>query len=215
MLHRWRIDEREYLRQETRRGRRHAFTELHGRRTALVVVDMVPFFVDQNPFALGIVPNVNRLADALRAAGGCVAWVLPAPSPTEAVREFYGDVVAARYRKSGGDGPLSERLATDLSPEVDDIFVEKTAASAFFPGRCDLSAHLIQRDINTVCVVGTVANVCCESTVRDASTLGHRTIMVADGNAAVRDHDLNATLHTVYRSFGDVRTTDELIQLLV
>ena len=39
--------------------------------------------------------------------------------------------------------------------------------------------------------------------------------MVADANAAVRDQDLNATLHTIYRSFGDVRPTDDLIAMLL
>ena len=63
-------------------------------------------------------------------------------------------------------------------------------------------------------ITGTVAHVCCESTARDASVLDYRVIMVADANAAMRDQDLNATLHTIYRSFGDVRTTDELITLL-
>ena len=214
MLHRWRIDEREYIRHETRRGRRHAYAEIDTQHTALIVVDMVPFFVDTNPFAQSVIPNINRLAAALRAAGGSVAWVLPAPSPLDAHREFYGQEVHERYQRSGGDGPLQGRLASGLSAEAGDIYVEKTSASAFFPGRCDLSAHLERRSIATVIVAGTVANVCCESTVRDASTLGYRTIMVADANAAVRDEDLNATLHTVYRSFGDVRTTDELINLI-
>ncbi len=183
-------------------------------RTALVVVDMVPFFVDANPFARGIVANVNRLATALRAAGGYVAWVLPAPSPMATHREFYGEVISASYQDSGADGPLQGRLATGLTSHADDIYLEKTSPSALFPGRCDLVDHLQQRDVATVIVVGTLANVCCESTVRDASTLGYRTVMVADANAAVRDEDLNATLHTVYRSFGDVRTTDELINLI-
>ena len=31
---------------------------------------------------------------------------------------------------------------------------------------------------------GTVTNVCCESSARDASTLGYRVVMVADANAA-------------------------------
>jgi nicotinamidase-related amidase len=65
-----------------------------------------------------------------------------------------------------------------------------------------------------VLIAGTVANVCCESSARDASTLGYRTIMLADANAAVRDADLNATLHTIYRTFGDVRTTQEVLELL-
>ena len=38
--------------------------------------------------------------------------------------------------------------------------------------------------------------------------------MVADANAARRDEDHNAALHTVYRSFGDVRPTDEVLGLL-
>jgi hypothetical protein len=38
--------------------------------------------------------------------------------------------------------------------------------------------------------------------------------MVADGNAARRDQDHNATLHTIYRSFGDVRTTADVIEII-
>ena len=44
--------------------------------------------------------------------------------------------------------------------------------------------------------------------------MGYRTIMVADANAALRDQDLNATLHTFYRTFGDVRPTTEIVELL-
>jgi hemoglobin len=38
--------------------------------------------------------------------------------------------------------------------------------------------------------------------------------MVADANAARRDQDLNATLYTIYRSYGDVRTTDDLLAMI-
>ena len=67
--HDWSIEEREYLRQEERRGRRHAFESLEPARTALVVVDLVEFFIEENDYARGIVANVNDLADALRQAG--------------------------------------------------------------------------------------------------------------------------------------------------
>ena len=70
------------------------------------------------------------------------------------------------------------------------------------------------REYDTVIVTGTVTNVCCESSARDASTLGYRVILVADGTAARRDEDHNATLYTIYRSFGDVRTTDEVVALI-
>jgi nicotinamidase-related amidase len=175
---------------------------------------MVAFFVDENPYAQGIVANINTLAATLRSAGGCVAWIVPAPAPSAAMREFYGDDIAGTYANSGGQGPLPSRLGAGLTAEPADMFLEKSAASAFFPGACDLSAQLDRRRVDTVLIAGTVANVCCESTVRDASTLGYRTIMVADANAAVRDQDLDATLHTVYRSFGDVRSTADLVDLL-
>ena len=68
-----------------------------------------------------------------------------------------------------------------------DLLVEKSAASAFFPGRSPLPELLAERSIDTVVITGTVTNVCCESSARDASTLGYRVIFVADATAAGRD----------------------------
>lgn len=215
VLHDWYVETREYERHEARRGRRHAFETLDPRRTALVVVDMVPFFVEQNPYARGIVPNIQQLAVALRSAGGTVAWVLPSTEPPMPARaEFLGPTVAETYRASGGTGPLHERLWHEFEIDATDLVVEKSSAGAFFPGHCDLGERLVAIGIDTVLVAGTVANVCCESTARDASVLGYRVVMVADANAAMRDQDLNATLHTIYRSFGDVRPTGDLISLI-
>ena len=213
--HDWHIAEREYRRHEQRRGRRHAFEHLDPARTALVVVDMVPFFVGEPWFRRGIVGNINRLATALRAAGGTVAWVLPGDhEPLPAVRELYGDAVADAYRRSGGTGPLRSRLWPELAVAEPDLLVEKTAASAFFPGRCELPGLLEDRGVETVLVTGTITNVCCESTARDAATLGYRVVLVADGTATTDDAVHNATLHTVYRSFGDVRPTTEVLDLI-
>jgi nicotinamidase-related amidase len=215
LLHAWHIEPREYARQEQRRGRRHAFQEIEPSRTALVVIDMVPFFVAQNAYCRGIVPHIDALANALRKAGGTVAWVLPlSQQPSASAIGFYGEEIATLFAASGGSGPPAARLWPELTVFDDDLVVEKSAASAFFPGRCPLSPTLKNRGIDTVLVTGTVTNVCCESSARDASTLGYRVIMVADANAARRDQDHNATLHTIYRSFGDVRPTGEVIDMI-
>ncbi|MEV4532339.1 isochorismatase family cysteine hydrolase [Asanoa sp. NPDC049518] len=209
-VHAWRIEEREYARHESRRRRRHAYGSLTAASTALVVVDMVPFYVRENEYTYGIVPNIVRLAAAVRAAGGTVAWVLPGfaePSPTDV--EFFGPEVAARYARTGDEG-----LWHEFDVDGADLVVEKTARSAFFPGRCPLPGMLSQRGVDTVVITGTLTNVCCESSARDASTLGYRVVLVADANSANRDQDHNAALHTIYRSFGDVRTTDEVVDLL-
>ena len=210
-LHQWKIPDAEYARHERRRGRRHAY-DLEPSRTALVVVDMIPFFVDENPYARGIVANVNGLAAAVRGAGGVVAWVVPAPGAAMS-DEFLGAEIASVYRASGGGRAPQHRIAPAMAVDPIDFVVEKSAPSAFFPGRCDLDRRLRALDVDTVVVAGTVANVCCESTVRDAATLGYRVVMVADANAASDDDALNATLTTVYRSFGDVRTAAEIVEL--
>jgi nicotinamidase-related amidase len=65
-----------------------------------------------------------------------------------------------------------------------------------------------------VIVTGTVTNVCVEATVRHASTLHYRVILVADACSAGRDQDHNATLHVDYRTYGDVRPTADVLTLI-
>lgn len=215
-LHDWMIEQREYLRQEQRRGRRHAYESVDSRRTALVVIDMVPFFVQESGYCRGILPNIIRLADALRIAGGTVAWVVPGSDPPhpDLTREFFGEEIAEIFRMSGGAGPISERVWAGLSPQAQDLYFEKSAYSAFFPGSSDLPSVLQARGIDTVLITGTLTNICCESSARDAYASGFRVIFIADGTAARRDQDHNAALHNIYRSFGDVRSTDEVVSLL-
>lgn len=215
-LHNWLIEQREYDRQEQRRGRRHAYEVVDPRRTALVVIDMVPFFVGGSGYCRGVLPNIIRLADALRTAGGAVAWVVPGsdqPHP-DLTREFFGEEVAEVFRTSGGAGSISERVWAGLSPQTQDLYFEKSAYSAFFPGSSNLPAALRANGIDTVVITGTLTNIFCESSARDAYASGFRVIFVADGTAARRDQDHNATLHSIYRSFGDVRSTDEVVSLL-
>lgn len=213
--HDWHVEEREYARHEARRGRRHAYEHLDPRRTALLVVDIVPFFVRESAYVRGIVPRVNALAAALRSAGGTVAWVVPGyVSPTAKDREFFGDEVAESYARCGGSGPVRSRLADGLDVQADDLAVEKTARSAWTPGSSDLPGLLADRLVDTVVVAGTVTNVCVEDTVRGASAAGLRVILVADACAATRDQDHNATLHVVHRSYGDVRATSEVLGLI-
>ncbi len=173
------------------------------------------FVVASSGYVRGIIRPVNETAALLRARGGTVAWVVPTvASPSLLDQEFYGQEIAAVYSRSGGDGSARDRLWQELDVGEDDVIVEKSAASAFFPGRCGLHDELLARRIDSILIAGTVANVCCESSVRDAWTLGYRVVMLADANAAATDAMLNATLRTVYRSFGDVRPTAEVRELL-
>jgi ureidoacrylate peracid hydrolase len=97
---------------------------------------------------------------------------------------------------------------------AEDIIVEKNRFSAFIQGSSNLAEVLRARGIDTILITGTVTNVCCESTARDAMMLNFKTIMVTDGNAAVTDEDHNASLRAFYLMFGDIVSTDMLITWL-
>jgi ureidoacrylate peracid hydrolase len=202
------------------RGRLNRYDGLDPAKTALVVIDlqnvfMLPGMPVEVPTAREIVPNVNRLAEATRAAGGTVAWV---SMNIEGEREnwsvfFSGD----RRRETAaelGPGSHGYALHADLDVRPEDLKLDKRRYSAFIQGSSEIDAKLRARGFDTIIVVGTLTNVCCESTARDAMMLNYKVFFPSDANAANSDADHNATLATVMRVFGDVVTTDEAIALL-
>ena len=208
------------------RGKLHAFDQLSGPATALLVVDlqnvfMLPPYPTEVPLAREIVPSVNKLAAATRAAGGAVVWIQM--THTEQDKKtwsvFYEDVTKTAIR---GDklkglirGSHGQALYETLDVKPQDLKLEKSRFSAFIQGSSDLDMLLKERGIDTVLVTGTVTNTCCESTARDAMMLNYKTIMVSDANAAATDEEHNATLANMLRIFGDVMSTDEVIARLV
>jgi ureidoacrylate peracid hydrolase len=221
-MHRVSIPDHIARRVLNRRGKLHIYDRLAGRSTALVVVDlqnifMLPGMPLEVPCAREIVPNANRLAAAVRSAGGAVAWV-------QLTGEGMGDW-SCYHERLGPDlrdevavniarGTVGHALHDDLDVRPNDIYVEKTRYSVFIQGASELDRELHRRRIDTVVVVGTLTNVCCESTARDAMMLNYRTIMVSDANAALSDEEHNMSLANVLTTFGDVLSTDEVIAAL-
>ena len=207
------------------RGRAHVFDVLEPARTALLVVDMQNgFMVDAVghtvcPAAREIVPNINRIASALRTGGGTVVWIQTAATPETrmswSVREEMEGVARSDKRaRSLAPGSEGYRLWPGLDVRSDDTVVEKSRFSAFIQGSSNLEALLRARGIDTVIITGTVTNVCCESTARDAMMRNFRTVMVTDGNAAMTDEQHNASLAAFYLKFGDILSTEETIAAL-
>jgi nicotinamidase-related amidase len=198
-----------------RRGRLHAFETIDARNTALVVIDLDTATVRNDDQCSRMTPTINALADAVRGNGGVVAWVLSSmPVMPPNFIAILGDETANRYFNDGQpDGP-GTKLWPELQPHENDLLAIKSGASAFFPGKCDLHEQLKPLGIDTLLIAGTVTNVCCESSARDATELGYKVIMISDALAG-QAHGLHeATLATFYRIFGDVRPSNEIIQLL-
>jgi ureidoacrylate peracid hydrolase len=210
---------------EQRRGRFHQFDALEARRTAHVVVDlqngfMAPGAVGEVPTAREIVPNVNRISRALRAAGGLVVYIqntIDATTLTDWSNNFaYFATPERRQRMTAAFAPGSDGHALWPGLEVlaPDLTVLKRRFGAFVPGSSDLHAILQARGIDSLIITGTVTNVCCESTARDAMMMNYKVVFVADGNAAFTDAEHNATLTSMAILFADVMSTDEVVAKL-
>ena len=71
------------------------------------------------------------------------------------------------------------------------------------------------RGIETVLVGGTVTNVCCESTARDAMMMDYATVMVEDALSAVTPEEHVQSLHNWMLFFGDVLPVAGVVERLV
>jgi ureidoacrylate peracid hydrolase len=208
-----------------RRGAEHCYADLDPARTALVVIDLQHAFMNEAvghavcAAALDIVPAVNRLAAVVRDTGGGVFWVRMTHDErclgdwsnalailTPAMRERRIAALSA--------GTLGHSLWPDLDVRPADEIVDKYRYSGFLPGTSALPDRLRARGLDTVLITGTVTNVCCESSARDASMTNFRTVMVSDGNAAATQAEHDAALAAFYNIFGDVMDTNMIAAAL-
>ena len=208
------IDQRIVRKMVGRRGRLHLYEDLHPARTALVVLDLDAGSVQRDPRILRTVDPVNDVAHRLREGGGTVAWVTtPSPTISEHSRAILGTAADA-YLADWVDGGPGHHLWPELDAVRTDVRATKRGSSAFFPGKADLHEQLVQRGVDTILVAGAVTNVCCESSARDAAELDYRVVMISD---ALTGHSFGAheaSLAAIYRNFGDVRPSSEIIDLL-
>ena len=204
-----------------RQGRLCSHDVIDPARTALVVVDMHNHFVAEGfpaevPLSREIVPVINGLARAIRAAGGQVVWVQTTASgalehwANHHKYRLTPEQRAARLA-SLDEGAEGFKLFPALEPLPGDLRVKKIKYSAFIAGSSDIDGKLKSRGMDTVLIAGTATNVCCESSARDAMMLDYRVIMLSDANATWTDEEHAATLNNFMLFFGDVMTADEAI----
>jgi nicotinamidase-related amidase len=157
-------------------------------KTAMIVVDMQNDFVQEGapieiPRARAMVPRLHRLLDV------CRAHQIPVIYIHHVIRG--GDIDAGRLadhheairnNQAIIAGTPNVEIYEGLKPHPGDFVVAKPRYSAFYG--TDLEAILRSKGIDTLIISGTVTNVCCESTTRDAFSRDYKVIFLSDGNAA-------------------------------
>jgi ureidoacrylate peracid hydrolase len=206
-----------------RRGRPIVNSDLDPAKTALIAVDLQNGFMKEGvahvvtPAAIEIVPNVNRIARTLRRAGGLVAWTRQTvdDDSLSTWSHFHEQLHLPQFRdqrlRSLRAGTEGHQLWSELDVNDNDVIVDKSRWSAFIQGSSQLEKIIRARGIETLIIVGTWTDVCCESTARDAVMLNFKTIMITDANATISDRAHNASLAAFYVTFGDIMSTDEIV----
>jgi ureidoacrylate peracid hydrolase len=193
------------------------FDRFDPQRTALLVIDMQNFYVGEIASVVGIIPSINRIAAELRARGGCVIWVgMTAGRDGKSDWRIYHDHFftpekGANHRDRLSPGDPGHAFHKDLDIRDGDEIVYKNRFSPFIAGASNIEDVLKRRGIDSLVVTGTATNMCCESAARDAMMRDYKVVMVSDANGARYDDDHLAGLTSFYQSFGDVRTTEEVV----
>ncbi len=208
----------------TARGRQlNYFPVIDPRTTALIVIDLQNAFMAEgqvmaNPNARAIVPNVNRLAASMRAAGGRVVWTRhtvvdegPFAQPAWQV-VAWGSDPAVKQALTAGD--FGHALHSGLDVSANDLVIDKHRYSAFNRKSSGLDAILQEGKIDTLIIVGTMTNVCCESTARDGHMLDYKVLVVSDATAAPTDEEHDAALLNLSTFFAHVADTDDIVQII-
>ena len=173
------------------------------------------------PASRGIVDNIQRLADVLRAQSVLICWVTHANSQTAGGSDWNGffvyfvaDDVRAKTLASLKPGSPDTLLWHELAPGPGDVSLFKNRYSALIQGFSNLKEMLDECGIHNLLVTDTKTNVSCEATARDAMMLDYNTVMISDGTAALSEQEHRAILEAFIQQFGDVLTADEAIELL-
>ena len=203
-------------------------------KSALIIVDMQNDFLHRDgnfshiarehpeaqidlPFLIGTIPNVKRLADAFRAAGRPVVYLAHVLKPDYSDAAFpywrVGIEPASGNRTHCVEGTWGAQIVDELKPREGEHLVIKKGFGGFAPST-PLDTILRNMDVNTCVVTGVTTCVCVSTTVRGGVEHNCRMMLAHDAVAEVSREAHDAELRTMDRLFADVRSTDEVIELV-
>ena len=178
--------------------------------SALLVVDMQQFFLDETSptFTCGgmaIIPTVRRVLGAFRKAGRPVIFSRHVHHPGDL------DVGIMGWWWEGKclEGSPESEVHPELAPLPGEKVIFKHRYSAFY--NTDLETVLRCLKVEDVVIAGTMTNMCCESTARDAYYRDYRVFFLADGTGSITEEMHLASLLNLAFGFAYITTSDKVV----
>ena len=169
-------------------------------RSVLMVIDMQNDFVldggiMQVKEAKNQLPKIKRLIGKCRELGVPVIYTIQETDPVFCALEVasFPPLKEAGMRK----GTSGIQIVDELAPEPDEMIIQKRRFSAFYQTDLELVLRNIRGSVcpvDTVIICGTVTNICCESTARDAYFRDYKVVFGTDICSANTPESHNATL---------------------
>ena len=194
---------------------------LNEQKAAFIIIDMQNFSctpIGRDPLVRidTIIQQINKLADFCRELHIPVIWVRHNLTMTN-LQDDSG-LFKLFHDKNHMNNIINLDKGTEIYAamhfdSIQDHIVFKNRYSAFLSDPPELDTLLKKLKKNQLLVAGVAANVCVESTLRDAMQLDYEVILVSDGITATDDAMLKSTLENTYRFFGDVRMVSDIIHV--
>ena len=187
--------------------------KLDVKHSALLVVDMQNFFLDpKSPtFAeggLAILPQVKKMIQAFRSAKRPVIYTahVHAPDGSDA------GIMKWWWQGMCKEGTPEAEIHPQIAPLPSEKVVKKHRYSGFY--HTDLETILRGLKLKDLVISGTMTNMCCESTARDAYYRDYRVFFLLDGTGTVSQEYHLATLKNLAYGFAYVTTSGEILRSL-
>ena len=187
-------------------------------KAALLVIDMQNDFVNEGaimevPMAREYLPNMKRILQSCRSHNIPVIYTKHVLydhmeiSPLETAYNPKLKEVGMR------EGTLGVEIVDELTPLPNEFVISKHRYDGFHdtPMETIINNSRGLNGVDTVIIVGTVTNVCCESTARSAFNRDYKVVFVSDANGGLDEKSHQATLTIIEKVFGRVMSTHELI----
>lgn len=109
-------------------------------------------------------------------------------------------------------GTPEHAIIDELSPQPGEYVFDKNTAGAF--NSTAIEAILRNMGVESLFVTGVATEMCVETTARDASDRGFNVVLVEDGIATFEPLSHLASLYNFAKSYGMVRSADEVLDSL-
>lgn len=217
----------QFLRQKTDQiisewKRKDILYKISPEQSALIVIDMQNFVCDPEngqsiPGIDEVINNTNQLADVCHELNIPVIWVREnintrGDSTDGGLYPLFHNREHLNAIENLGYG--TEIYSKMHFEQSKDFVVFKNRYSAFLPGPSELQEQLLSLRRKQLIFTGVAANVCVESTLRDAMQLDYEVVLISDATTTFDEIFLEVTLMNTRLFFGDVRTTKNVIDEL-